>query len=353
LRQALNAALKELGELIARDPWSILNESELQALLQFSLLKALPQRPLLSLGSGLLNRRATTSYSSRRVYRELKVSSGRASLEADLVILHDAPQLLQPKANGAPSRFRVPYAAIVETKIDATPAEILAGSAGRRLSPDVLSRDLAKWPIGEIADEVWSLVYTAHPEWYAGIKGVITVRRPQKTIREPLPNRDASFAAAHAFDQAVKELHLQHRAEPFWFLREKDFETELFIALRRAVGREGHGLNPVRTQWFSTHSQLLARRRRHDLVVLADQPGKLLLELELKTSHSDTHNWFRKSDVAAEYAAMQMLKRSGHLERAVFTLFRYGAERWMEDAKALSLLHPEVELSYWCTEPPR
>jgi hypothetical protein len=28
-------------------------------------------------------------------------------------------------------------------------------------------------------------------------------------------------------------------------------------------------------------------------------------------------------------------------------------ERWMEDAKALSLLHPEVELSYWCTEPPR
>ena len=53
-------------------------------------------------------------------------------------------------------------------------------------------------------------------------------------------------------------------------------------------------LHPVRSQSISEHSEKLSRRRRHDFVVLAAEPGVLALEVELKTSHSFNHNWFRK-----------------------------------------------------------
>ncbi len=227
--------------------------------------------------------------------------------------------------------------------MDASPTQVLSGHRGRALSADLIEGDLAKWRVPEEADATFSIIYTSNPEWYAGWPQVITVRRTLAKAPAELPKPPAVSAACLALSDAIRSTHIDFQAHPFSFLREKDFETEIFMKLRRRVEVSPNEIHPVRSQWWLENSAVLGRKRRHDLVVLGSKAGALALEVELKTSHSDRHNWYRTTAEAGEFSAMQVLKDSGFLARAVFLMFRFGPDRWQDDAMALCAKFPAVE----------
>jgi hypothetical protein len=234
--------------------------------------------------------------------------------------------------------------------MDASSAQVLAGHPGRVLSTQLIDIDLAKWRVPDEAHTALSVVYTSNPEWYAGRPEIIAVRRHLAVATPKLPTQAAVEKACQTFGEAVLSIHSDFRADPFRFLQEKDFETELFMKMRAGTDVASNVIHPVRCQWWSENSAALGRNRRHDLVVLGSIARELALEVELKTSHSDRHNWYRTSALASEFHAMQVLKDSGSLARAVFLMFRFGPDRWRDDASALCVRFPAVEFDCRCSE---
>ncbi len=343
-------AAKRLEVQLGKNPFHVVNEAEFQAMLHAELLQEFPEEVALSLAPGVIDRRPGQPLKGRRVYREAKIRPGQAGQEPDLIILHDAAQTILPKENHAPSRFVCPYAAIIETKIDATPADILSGKPGRSLAASVIDSDLRKWLVPSETGLVLSIIYTANPDWYAGWPNVVTVRRVIAPAPARLPSAATIKAATGAVGRGIDTIHAAFRAKPFRYLREKDFEAELFNVLRAASAVSPDELHPVRSQWMSAHSETLGRRRKHDLVVLGAVPGALDLEVELKTSHSDQHNWFRNKELVREFGAMQTLREAGVLDRALFLMFRFGPLKWQGDAASLCATYPAVEFDYRCSE---
>lgn len=344
-------------DALARDPTAALNECELQALLQVELLQLLPERVEASLSDEVLSRAHHPPLTVPRVFRELKPDGGRGGREVDLAILQDRPQIVRGKLNGAPAKFEPPYAVIIETKIDASAVAALSGRSTRARS-GALATDLGKWR--SYIDQGWvenvvSVILTAQPEAYEGLPDVITIRRAFPARDDAFQN--AAFDPWPQIDRAMKEVALEYRAHPVGCLREKDFESRLLGKLRNAnfprvpfwlPDGSCVAIDPVRAQWSGEWSHSLGRGRRHDLVVLHPSGRSLLAELELKTSHSDSHNWFRKREVEAELQAMQHLIDVGRLERGRFVMFRYGAALWQADAETLFARFPRVEFEYIC-----
>lgn len=350
IENVVRLAASDIEASLFDRPFDVLNEAELQAFLHSHLLAALPEEPELILADDVVNRRPGSKYRCRRVYREAKVRPGQAGLEPDLVILEDRPQLILPKQNRAPSRFRTPYEAIIETKMDASPEDVLQGRQGRVIKPSVLKADAGKWACPEEARSIINVIYTARPDDYPEDERTIIIKRTLAKAEPIQPSRHARLLALELYERAVQELYMSFREEPYRYLREKDFETALFVYMRQALRVARDALHPVRAQYCVDWRDVLGRSRRHDLVVLGDQSETLALEVELKTSHSDRHNWFRTRDLQKEFEAIHILCERGHLERGVFLLFRYGELRWQEDAKAASEQFPRVELDYRCAE---
>lgn len=345
-------------DALARDPTAALNECELQALLQVELLRLLPDRVEASLSNEVLSRPHHPVLTVPRVFRELKPEGGRGGREVDLAILQNRPQMVRGKLNGAPAKFEPPYAVIIETKIDASAFAMLTGRTARSRGNALLS-DVDKWrPYVEQgrAEAVASVIMTAQPEVYSGFPDVITIRRTPPARCDAFQGSD--FDPWPQIDQALNDVAEEYRSHPVGCLREKDFESRLFSKLREAnfprvplwlPDRSCVAIDPVRAQWSGEWSHSLGRGRRHDLVVLAPTGRSLLAELELKTSHSDSHNWFRKREVEGELQAMQHLIDEGRLGRGRLVMFRYGKALWENDAKALFARFPQVEFQYVCT----
>jgi hypothetical protein len=307
------------------------------------------------LGANVIKRDHHPPLMVQRAFRELKVDGGRTGKEADIVLLRDGLQTVEAKQNGAPARFRGPFAAIIETKIDASAHGMLMGRPVRPRVGDLLA-DLAKWErhlADGLADAVFVVVMTADPEAYAGLDNVIAIPRRASAVMDWV-NKDP-IDPWPAIDAALSEVADHYRRYPVACIREKDFETRLFTRLR-AVGLtpaklvlptgQVVAINPVRAQWSGEWASVLERGRRHDLVVIAPSGASLLAELELKTSHSDSHNWFVKREVEAELAAMHALVTHKRLDRARFVMFRYGKPLWEQDADTLFARYPHVEFAY-------
>jgi hypothetical protein len=351
IRESLQRVTKEIEANLDCDPFAILNEYELQALLHHGLLAQFPQTPELTLAADVINPRLNTPYTSRRVYRELKISPGKTGKGADLVVLTNGPQVLHAKENKAPSIFARPYSAIIEVKMDMSRENILNGVQSRPKISQVL-KDLEKWSSYEDETEILSVVYTDRPESYEFDDRIHTISRSLKSLQEKpqLPSISSVQAAVAAYPEVLRILRSDFIEQPYWFLREKDFETALFFGVRDRIAKRDIAMNPVRTQFSSPHEDILGNRRRHDFVIRDDSSDGLALEIELKTSHSMHHNWFRKADVISEFDKMQQLRNAGKLDRAIFTLFRIGAERWREDADKLQQQFSMVEIDYICSE---
>lgn len=231
------------------------------------------------------------------------------------------------------------------------PAEAYA----RPRTADLLN-DIEKWAAYRLSGTVQAVaavVLTAEPEAYEGLENVFAVRR--------LPPKRGVVSAADPvdpwpfIDAALAEVAEEYRCHPVGCLREKDFESRVLAKLRAArLPRADYSLpdgscvsiDPVRAQWSGPWAEHLGRGRRHDIVVLHPSGRSLLAELELKTSHSDSHNWFRKREVEGELHAMQSLVQKGLLARARFVMFRYGLPLWEADAETLFKRFPDVEFDY-------
>lgn len=333
------------------DPFAVLNEAELQAMLQSELSHIFPEVCDLSLAPDVIERRPGAKLSCRRVYRETKVRPGRSGGEPDIIVLQNRAQTIHAKGNHAPSRFATPYTAIIETKIDATPKQILSGGRGRPISPSTLAQDVSKWQVGKEADRVYSIVYTAMPEHYQTFRDVITIRRTCEAYNGSLvASPDEISHCIAAYGGAVADVAADFREQPFSYLREKDFETALFTKVRSQAPISIGKVHPLRSQWWSKSTDVLGRRRRHDLVILGVEERELALEVELKTSHSDQHNWYRNRSVEGEFEAMQKLRDADRLGRAIFLMFRFGPARWSENAEALSARFPSIENQCVCSD---
>ncbi len=305
--------------------------------------------PNLTLHEDVIDRRLGSDKRCRRVYREAKIKPGR-SAEPDIVVLRNAPQVILGKGNGAPSRFLTPYSLIIETKMDASPNDVLAGKSGNLINQLTLRNDLGKWHVPSEAQDVISVVYTAQPQKYEDCSNTVVIKRTLPKNRAKAATVEATHNACQAYKEVETALFEEFRREPFKFLREKDFETYLFVKMRTAVDVNPSELHPVHTQWWSAWKNLLGRKRRHDLVVLAPNREDLALEVELKTSHSDQHNWFRKQQLHGECDAMHRLVEHGKLNRAVFLMYRFGAPKWEPDAEEVCNRFPNVSLDYRCSD---
>lgn len=338
-----------IEEEVSEHPFLIVNESELQAYLQQGLLQSFREEPELKLDKDVIDRRLGHEKRCRRVYREAKIRPGR-SAEPDIVVLGNTHQVMLGKANRAPSRFQAPHALIIETKMDVSPEDVLAGKRGNPLSESTLRKDVEKWSTPSEAQDVISLVYTAQPERYEHCDNTIVIKRALPESDAKAASVKATLNACQAYEEAEIAMFEIFKKEPFRFLREKDFETFLFKRMREAVSVEPDELHPVHTQWWSAWENLLGRRRRHDLVVLTTNKQKLALEVEIKTSHSDQHNWFVKKELRGEFDAMHRLVEHGKLDCAVFLMYRFGPLRWEDSAEAVCEQFPNVSLSYRCSD---
>ncbi len=353
----IERACADVALQLQKDPTAALNESELQALLQTALLKLIPSPVPAELGPGVIRRSHHPDLLVQRVFRELKPDGGKSGKEADLLILEDRPQVVEAKLNGAPARFCGPFEAIIETKIDASATAMLSGRPVRPRVDDLLS-DLAKWRgyrEAGLVRRVVAIVMTADPDAYSGLQDVIAIPR---TAAGLLPwTATAPIDPWPQIDDALEAVADEYKKRPLGCIREKDFESRLFSRLRSLnlprsslpVGNGMVSIDPVRAQWSGTWSAALGRGRRHDLVVLHPNGLSLMAELELKTSHSDSHNWFRKREVEAELQAMQRLTEEGLLSRGRFVMFRYGLPMWEEDARVLFEQFPKVEFAYYAS----
>lgn len=354
---ALREACSAVADMLQADPTAALNESELQALLQIALLDRLPDRVEASLSLEVLARSHHPSLTVPRVYRELKPDGGRGGMEVDLAVLQDRHQIVRGKGNGAPAKFEPPYSLIIETKIDASALNFAMGRTVRTRAA-ALAEDLNKWHnyvANGMVDGVVSVVMTAQPEAYEALPNVIAINRPLPPRCEPFEHD--VIDPWPLIDRALRDVAEEYRRHPVGLLREKDFESRLFGILRSAhLPRAPFWLpdgtcvsiDPVRAQWSGQWANSLGRGRRHDLIVLHPSGRSLLAEVELKTSHSDSHNWFRKREVEAEIQAMHHLVEVGKLHRGRFVMFRYGTAKWEADAEVLFTRYPNVEFSYVC-----
>jgi len=347
------------------DPTLILNESELQAALQLKLLNLLPHVVPASLAPGTLARAHHPQLTLPRVFRELKLDAGRAAIEADLVVLTKGPQVVLPKENGGPKAFQAPLDAVIETKIDTSRETFMLGGAGGSVLPSVIN-DLARWRVA-IEDgrlrHAFAVILTPRPERYINVAGVLTIRQSYERLVDWRPGmgsdaRSTGDIAKRGAESAIGEVHHQYRLQPIGMLREKDFESRIMGILRAACGwssvhRLSNGrhvaINPVRAQWSGGWASILGMRRRHDLAILRPDGVGLHVEIELKTSHSDSHNWFRKLDVEKEMSSMSRLISASALDYGCFVMFRYGNAKWSADAEILSARHPGVAFKYLCS----
>jgi hypothetical protein len=230
--------------------------------------------------------------------------------------------------------------------------------------PEVLG-DLDRWATaieGDRVRQAFAVVLTPRQELYRDAPGVLTIHHSRERLADwrSAGSSDSvatGSVAKRAAENAMTMLHDLHCRQPIGMLREKDFESRIMGILRAACrwssvhrlpnGREV-AINPVRAQWHGGWASILGMRRRHDLAVLRPDGAGLHVELELKTSHSNSHNWFRKADVEKEMMSISQLIEAGTLDYGCFAMFRYGHAMWQEDAKALSARHPKVDLRYFC-----
>lgn len=364
MKTILRNVCKSIESDLAEDPTLIVNEAELQAMIQIELLKTLNEMVETKLLQGTLRRSHHPILKVPRVYRELKPQGSRSGKEADILILKNETQYIEPKENGAPARFKGPFAAIVETKIDTDWDRLCTGRYGAPKA-SALNNDLEKWQQYEIegrVDEVFCIVLTPRPEIYDGMESVITIRHSPDNLIDWDEGDVVNCQSKDAWQtsqNALLETYVFYSAHPVGMLREKDFETRIFNYIRenfqgRSKLRLSNGriisMNSVRTQFVGEWSKTINKKRRHDIIIMRPNGEGAIVELELKTSHSDSHNWYRKAEVAEEYNNISSLIGNGSLDFGAFVMFRYGKafQGWEVDRIALEKKFPKVQSYYFC-----
>jgi hypothetical protein len=338
----IESAMLKIQRLLLDDPLAISNQSELQALLQFYLLIEFDETPSLTLHADVVNPREGADYTCRRVYRGMMINKGLEpageAKPAALVVMEDSEQTLLAKNGGAPTRFLTPYAAIIEVQLDGTLNDI--------------QKKIDRWEDPEYAHRVFGILYTSKPEKFEGDPRILSIRRPSlKNETEPVYAPIPASILQNAYELVISNVHRDFESQPFWYIREKDFESDIFCALRSIIDVTNEDTSPIRSQWKSAHNDLV-ENRTHDIVALSANGIDLDLEVELKVSHSVGYGIFRSKAAKDEFPKMQKLVENEKLCRAVFLVFRLGIESEFDssDKKDRKEKFPGVEIDYRCSE---
>lgn len=391
LENAFVAAQREIDE----DPLAIWCEKELQVLLHRTFQKHFPEQVEVKFASGVRDARTKLQKEAKigRSYRELTLNpdAGQRSPRPDLVLLENREQRVLAKNNGAPSSFSPPYEALVEAKVaiswphlDLQPKKPNFASARKDLEK------LKNYFLGP-AKQLILVVLTTHPEECKAALAerddrieLVVLKYPNDP--EALFSRNIAFAEhptntnvnvvayqakklRNLVELSLSELHKEQKEHPLLYFREKDFETRLVELMRsnpqcptlQFVTTKGKSSRStgVRSQWSSKPGGI-ATKRIHDILVRSEplvvsswgDTSELLpfaAELELKTSHSNEHNWFVKRDLLCEISTMQRMRTANLTREAWFLLFRFGQtpEAWWHSYNEVKTSNPNIQFCYF------
>ncbi|MBT5353167.1 MAG: hypothetical protein HOL54_15580 [Rhodospirillales bacterium] len=320
-----------------------MNESELQALLHHFLLSKFRETPPLTLHADVVNPREGAEYTCRRVYRGMMINKGfepaGSANRAALIVMKDSEQTLLAKDNGAPTRFLTPYAAIIEVQINGTLNDI--------------QKKIDRWEGPEYAHSVFGVLCTSKPEKFEDDPRILSIKCPAlKNRTEQVYASVPASILRSMYELVINNVHRNFKLQPFWYIRELDFESDIFCALRTKIGPTGTGTSPVRAQWASEHkSIIIGKSRTHDIVILSAN-GILDLEIELKVSHSKNYRIFDKPVAIREFCNMQKLIKKEKINQAVFLVFRLGtkSDGDQTDEGDKQKEFPDVEIDYRCSD---
>ncbi len=364
-------ACLEIEELLSVEPSLVLCERELQILLQQKLLDLFPEKVDCVLKSPTYTPQGLTreQLTINRVFRELNLipTLGRNSPKPDIVVVEKREQTIIPKQNNAPSSFIPPFSCIIETKVAINWSNVFSSNTIKKKNGiKMIMQDIEKYKNNNlINDDISShfifIILTQYPEIYSKLStekfSILTIKYPHVFHLETTRGAEDDFDYKSCIKDAIKEIHDLHKAFPLLMLREKDFETFFVHSLRKrkipyvpAIEKNGEikgYINPVRSQWVTPNDGTRTQRRVHDVIILKNpvylsrwQSTQNFLpiyaEFELKTSNSNSHNWFRKNGLKKELEYMSDSIKRGDLLAGYFLMFRFGEKRWKDDADQLT-----------------
>ena len=347
-KNTLIISINQLMKDISQDRYIILNESELQSRI-FNYLTEYSDNDI----NYTVPRSVTfpdehrSGVMRQRAYREIVLNPklGRISPRPDIVIYTGDSIIAVSKENGAISSWESEEKIIVETKFNVGNMSLL--------------RDENKY-----AEEYRLNLFTVgYDSMGSNIKCVSDNRYLIGGLGEIGDGREWEFNNGLIGD-SIHEVWLDFQKCPAKYLREKDFESRLTNKIENRIGFKGCKIvNDGKVVGFTTSvrnqiSTSVFGKRRHDILIveslcLPKRIGKVqdvvnpLLEIEIKTSHSNSHNWFRGrlDDELSKMCEFNQLTGC----RPIFLLFRFGKPIFVNDYKAMTKKYPLIDFMYLCS----
>lgn len=346
----LFSAANVVAALIRNDRFSILNEAELQHHLYLALCRNAKGVPATAVPPSVVSASELGRAPLRhRAFREMLLdpAMGRTSPRPDISLLRPTLATAVPKGNGGISTWKGEFEALIETK--------LGTSASKA------NKDPAKYP-EHLRSVVRQLLFDERSEGLSqrgdtlilGARGAVA----EATGKSP---RDLVDACR----EAIRRVHDTYCQSPASLVREKDFESWLALELESILsgwrcpivdgGRTVGATSPVRMQVSTT----LFPQRRHDVLVIdklgvpsgvgSRQPVlSSAVEVEIKTSHSNQHNWF-DGRLDGELSKMTRYREETG-GKPIFVMFRLGAPIFIEAYRRMAKQYSKVEFHYLCSD---
>ncbi len=340
--------IKQVNEKMIIDKYCILNESELQSRIYLALNEKYNETIQINVPNNVIfpdDKRK--SLINNRVFREMLLNPklGRNSPKPDILIFKPEQLTGVPKENKAISSWTGTYERIVETKFN----------ANKKRSVD----DIKKYP-----ESLHDIIYCIN--FNHNLKGINISDNyiefgGNGNINNNYENRDIS--ETDVIDCILK-VHNKHIMQTGSMIREKDFESWISYELELKFGNNGciiyNGNNVIgyTTAIRNQISSSIFKTRRHDILIVnsIEFPSKYgktqnvlssSFEIEIKTSHSDTHNWFR-GRITDELNKMRIYKNiTGGIP--IFVLFRFGSPIFVDDYYETVNQFPEIKFLYLCS----
>lgn len=345
----IQKALQSLSHHVATDTLCVLNESEFQSRIYLELCKhTVEDVPVCIPHAVIFPNEFREKPMCRRVFREMVLdpSLGRSSPRPDILLFKHLQLVGVPKQNGAISSWQGQFDAIIEIKFNVTARKSVA--------------DREKYPIDR-HESLYCINYRPKQSGtkilsddYVEFGGVGTMRNE---LSKRVDVREIAI-------ESIQRVHKMHMSSPASMIREKDFESWLSRELELIIGKDGcQVVQDGRTVGSTTsvRNQITAKKfpeRRHDILIVdaLEYPkgvGKVQnilrasVEIEIKTSNSNSHNWF-DGRINDEFEKMVKFKQIfGGLP--IFVMFRLGSPIFVEDYNRTVKKYPDIKFMYLCS----
>ena len=345
----ISMALEIISKKINSDQYYILNEAELQSQLYLELTKLLNETVEVEVPNCVIfpddfrHQEINT-----RIFREIRLDKnlGKKNIKPDLTIYKSSKLIALPKKNKAISSWKGEIELIIELKFN--------------VSKNSSLKDLKKYD----KEDSTPVIYINYKPNKTGITW------EENYIELGGKGNIQAVAKTHNIDlrhvlRSINKVHKRYCKHPASMIREKDFESWISFELENIVDVNTCDIisdNKVIGSTTAIRNQITPLsfiKRRHDILIVdsLELPSKVgcrqnvlstFAEVEIKTSHSNSHNWFdgRLND---EFDKMtEFNKRFKGVP--IFVMFRLGSIIYLEDYLNAVKSYPQIRFLYLCSD---